>query len=273
MGLFDFLFGKKPSDSLPSWAKNMYTNPAPGWMNYVNTGEVPGTSSGSSSSGFSNTQSKTASNSLSQGMTQPFIKPEYLPMANTLASRVMSRLGGDGNENYLNSYQNMGLRSIGQASESALSGLEGYQAARGQDTGAGQAKLFSDRMGQQADFLNSIPLLGRNLENEDMGLAQGFLGQFGTGQQSQMSTKANSATNSNTQTGSNSSGWTSGGFDPGMYGSLLSSITPYYTAGRQGGLLSPELLGGIFGTLFGPGGKFNRPPVVNNVITGSGIGG
>ena len=259
MGLFDFLFGKKPSDSLPPWAKNMYNNPAPGWMDFVNTGNVAGSSSGSSSSGFSNTQSRTSNNSMTKGMTQPFFKPEYLPMANTVASRLMSRLGGGGNENYLNSYQNMGLRSIGQASESALKGLEGYQAARGQDTGAGQSALFSDRMGQQADFLNSIPLLGRNLENEDLANAQGFLGSFGSGQMSQSQTQGTSATNSNTQTGNSGSSWSSGGFDPGMYGSLLSSITPYYTSGRQGGLLSADMLGNIFGTLFGPGGKFNQP--------------
>lgn len=263
MRLVDFLLGKKPSDSLPQWAKNIYNNPAPGWTNYLATGEVPGSSSGSSSvmNGFSNTQSRTASNSLSQGMTQPFFKPEYLPMANNLASRVMARMGGVGNENYIDSYQKMGLRNIGQAAESAQQGLEGNLAARGIDSAMGSEKLYADRMGQQADFMNSIPLLQRNLENEDLGLAGNFLGQFGSGQQSQMQTRANSATNSNTQTGSNtsSSGWTSGGFDPAMYGSLMSSLVPYYTSPRQGGLLSPEMLGAVFGTLFGPGGKFNQP--------------
>lgn len=258
MGLFDFLFGKKPSDSLPAWAKNMYSNPAPGWLNYVNTGEIPGTSSGSSSSGFSNTQSKTASNSTSKGMTMPFFKPEDLPMANALRGRVMGRLDGS-NGDFLDSYSKLGLRNIGQSSEAALQSLSGNLASRGINSPMGTERLLADRSSQEADFMNSIPLLGRNLENEDIGLASSYLDRFGSGQMSQMQTAANSATTSNTQTGSNTSGWSSGGFDPGMYGSLLSSITPYMTAGRQGGILSPEMLGLVFGTLFGPGGKFNTP--------------
>lgn len=257
MGLFDFLFGKKPSSTLPGWAQNVYNNPAPQFTEYLRTGMLPEQNSSSGSSGFnnsqSNTQSKSNSTTNSRGISMPFFKPEELPIANALRSRIMGRMTGG--SALPEAYKAMGLRNIGRTSESAMKGLEGSLAARNIDSGMGMENLYMDRSGQQSDFLNSIPLLERNLENEDLDRASGYLGSFGTGvsTQNQSTTAANTASQTNTNSQSGSSGWSNSPaqFDYAGYGGMLGSLMPYYTSGRQGGLLTPELLGSIFGTLFG----------------------
>ncbi len=253
MGLFDFLFGKKPSQNLPGWAQNVYNNPAPQFQEYLRTGMIPEQNSSSGSSGFNNSQSATKSNSNtnSTSMSMPFFKQEELPIANALRSRIMGRLSGG--SALPEAYKAMGLRNIGRTSESAIKGLEGNLAARGIDSGMGMEGMMMDRSAQQSDFLNSLPLLERNLENEDLDRASGYLGSFGTGaiSQNKSNTASNSQTNTNSQSGS--SGWSNSPaqFDYSGYGGMLGSLMPYYTSGRQGGLLTPELLGSIFGTLFG----------------------
>lgn len=263
MGLFDFLFGTKPSSQLPVWAQNMYNNPAPEWQKYVQTGYIPPSTSTSGGTQWQNTQSRTAQSGSGTGLsvTTPFFKPEDLGLANSLRSELGRRMQTD--SALPEAFLNRGLRSIGEAYDSSLEGLSGSLAARGLgDSPMGLDKLYAGRASDQADLLGSIPLLEQQLGDQRIGMLSDYLKNFGSGAATQTAyqNQANSATNTAMQGGNEGWATTPGGFDYAGYGQTLGALTPYYTAGRQGGLLSPALLGSVFGTLFAPGGLFNKVP-------------
>jgi hypothetical protein len=91
--------------------------------------------------------------------------------------------------------------------------------------------------------------MARDNQTQDLGLAQGAIGQFGLGQTGQSQSTNQSVTNTRNQSDTASGNSSSGGFDYGGYGSLLGSLMPYYTSGRQGGALNPLL--GILAQYFG----------------------
>lgn len=236
MGLTDFLFGKDPKDSLPPWMRDFYNNPPPALMDYFRTGMVAPTSSSSSTSSSGTSATKGSQNS--QFMNQPFTLPGYIPLENLNRDIVYGRLV---NNSLPEGYKNEGLRNIGQAGQVAARSLEDALISRGLGgrTGAGLDVLGSSIAGQQSSFMNELPMLQRDLQNQDLALSQGLIGAFGQGQTGRSSGTNQSLTNTTNQ--SFTSGMSGGGFDAAGMSGLWGSIMPYMTSGRQGGALNPLL--------------------------------
>ncbi len=252
MGLFDVLFGKEPSDSLPPWLKDIYANPSQDFLKYLQTGMIPPSTSTSGSSTSSTGYSNTRGTSTNQYINQPFITQDYAPLATLQRDTIYNRLQQGG---LPEGYQNEGLRNIGQAGSIAAKSLEEALTSRGlgRATAAGQDQLAGNLAGAQSSFLNSLPMLARDNQTQDLGLAQGAIGQFGTGQTGRSLSTNNSTTNSRNQSDTSGFSTSPGGFDYGGYGSLLSSIMPYYQGGRQGGQFGniASILASLFGGGFG----------------------
>ncbi len=99
----------------------------------------------------------------------PSIAPGYQSLADLLKARAMGRLqtGTD-----LSGYTAGGLHDINTAYSGAGTNL---------NAAAATTKLAASRAGSMADFLNTIPLLQRSLQNQDISQGQSILGQAGIG--------------------------------------------------------------------------------------------
>ena len=241
---YDWLLGKPATSQLPSWLQNFYTNPPPGYMDYLKTGMLPPTSSSSTT----NSSSRTASSGSSSFANAPFITGDYAPVATLQRDLIFNRLAGGG---LPEGYMQEGLRNIGQATSAASSGLRDSLISRGLGgrTASGSDSLASTSASLGASFLNTLPQLARENQSQDLGMAQAMIGQFGTGQMGTSRYANQSATTGTSTTDSVQSG----GLDVNGIGGLLASIMPYYTAPRQGGLFGQGGLlgGGLFGQLLG----------------------
>lgn len=248
MGLFDFLFGKKPSDNLPDWAKNMYNNPPPAWQEYLKTGMIPPSTSTSTSTTNSASSSKGTNSTV--WANSPFITADYAPLATLQRDTIYNRLAKGG---LPEGYAAEGLRNIGESFGTASKGLQNMLASRGLlgKTAAGFDNLAGTQASAMSSFLNNLPSLARDNQTQDLGLAQGAIGQFGTGQMGFSNSKSSQNTRSTSTTDSSTT--SPGGFDYAGFGQMFSSMMPYFTAPRQGGLLTPQLLGLLAGMLI-PGG-------------------
>lgn len=248
MGLTDFLFGKPAASQLPSWLQNLYTNPPPGYLDYLRTGMLPPSTSSSSST--TNSSSQTRGSGTNQSVSAPFITGDYAPVATLQRDIIFNRLAGGG---LPEGYMQEGLRNIGQASSVAASGLRDSLISRGLGgrSAAGSEGLAANSASLGASFLNTLPQLARENQNQDLGMAQGMIGQFGTGQANSSRYSNQSATQSQSTT--NSTSTDGGGLDVNGLGSMFSSLMPYYTAPRQGGLFGQGGLlgGGLLGQLLG----------------------
>ncbi len=126
---------------------------------------------------LSNTQGARTSTSM------PTITPGYQSLADLLKARALSRLnmGTD-----MGGYTAGGINNINGAFDNAAIGTNAGLEARGLATSpvaaavAGHANTA--RAGDIATFLNSIPLLQRQLQNQDMAAATGQVADFGRGQ-------------------------------------------------------------------------------------------
>jgi len=242
-------------------------------MEYLQTGYMPGQSSSSSSSsltsGWSNTKGATAN----QYMNAPFITRDYAPLATAQRDFLFGEFQRGG---LPEGYVNEGLRGIGQTNSINARSLEQDLTSRGlgRMTAAGQDVLQGNAANASASFLNQVPTLAQDNMYRTVAAAQGAIGQFGTGQAGTSSGTSNSTTNSRSQTDSSSGSSSSGGMDYGGIGSLLSSLMPYYTSGRQGGLLSylPSLLSFIPGLGGGSSKKTTSNPA-NYLASGNDWGG
>lgn len=259
----NFLIGKKPSDSLPDYLKNVWANPAPEFLQYLQTGYIPGQTSTSGSSTSSSGTSNTKGLTTNQYINQPFITGDYAPLASLQRDTIFGRLQGGG---LPQGYENEGLRNIGHAGEIGARSLEEALTSRGLGgmTGAGQDVLASNLADTQASFLNSLAGLARDNQTQDLGLAQAAIGQFGTGQFGRSQGTNQSTTN--TANLSNTSGFntTPGGFDYNGYGNFFSSLQNLYNQPRSGGILSPELIAKVFGLIGGGGGGGSVVPPYNS---------
>lgn len=278
--LTDLLFGKKPSDNLPPYLKNIYANPSADWLQYLQTGMIPPSTStsGNSSSSVTNSSgmSATKGSGTNQYINQPFITPDFMPLATLARDTAYGRLADGG---LPQGYQNEGLRNIGQGNSIAAKSLEDALTQRGlgRATAAGQDILAGQKSDQNASFLNSLPMLARSNQAQDLGIAQNLIGQLGLGQMGKSASTNQSLTNfaNTSNTNSDSSGWSTnpGGFDYSGYGSMMGSLMNYYNQPRSGGIL-PGLASLIpyLGSIFKSGGGNGSNYSPGGIIAGSGLG-
>ncbi len=118
------------------------------------------------------------------GTQAPTIAPGYQSLADLLKARAMARLnmGTD-----MGGYRASGVNNINSAFDNAALGTNAGLEARGLATSpvaaAVAGKANTARAGDIATFLNGIPLLQRQLQDQDMANATNQVGRFGVGQQ------------------------------------------------------------------------------------------
>jgi hypothetical protein len=173
---------------------------------YLKTGMLPGQSSGSSSS----TRSRSTQNR--NILTAPEVSAQYRPMEGMLQRIMMQRLNSPsalpaGFEQGGVLQTNRTFAPIEKAAQNRLAASgtfdSGAQAAM-------QAYLGGQRGAEISDFRRNIPLQERAMRNEDMGLAQALISNFGLGRRETGTITEDSESQSS---GSSSSGPR---FDPGF---------------------------------------------------------
>lgn len=137
------------------------------------------------------TQSSTTTTSQ---RTSPFITPEYKKLEGQFRGILQNRLAGGSSlpAGYLGS----AARGINDSFQGARVAAQNLAARRG--LSGEQALSIAEpteiaRAGKIADVANQIPLLERQLQNEDINLASNLTGQFGRGQDMRGTSTTNSA--------------------------------------------------------------------------------
>jgi hypothetical protein len=181
------------------------------------------------------------SSSDSKSTTTPTLDPAYGPLQTQVLSMIGKRLNSS---NDLSGYQASGMSRINRTFDTLKQSQDNNLAARGLSAspvaGNVDAVRTAARGANLADFGNSIPLLQRDLQTQDLGLAGNVLG-LGRG----------------TTTTGTSSGQSGGGA-----GGAATSLAAYL------GYLNGK---GAFGNK-GPlgGGPYQTPPFVPNDTNGWG---
>lgn len=110
--------------------------------------------------------------------TTPTLDPKYGPLQDSVLSMLKKRLGTSAD---MSGYQAGGQQNINRTFDTIAQSQGNDLAARGLSTspvaGAVDATRQNARAGATASFLNSIPLLQRQMQGEDLGLANNVLGQ------------------------------------------------------------------------------------------------
>lgn len=173
------------------WLKN-YTNTgqqlygqaqAGGWNPFgpqTSTSQSQGSMTGGGSSSFSN---------------KPVITGEYAPLDALMRNIMTGRLSGG--SSLPQGYAENAIRGINQSYEGTDQAARNMAARRGlsgEQTYAVASPGARARAGDIADLRGSLPLLERQMQNEDIGITQGLQSAFGTGQQGRSNTSSFSNT-------------------------------------------------------------------------------
>jgi hypothetical protein len=174
----------------------------------------------SSVAGAALSKSPSSSNSTSNkqnSTSTPVEDPAWKGLRDQLINMSMQRLGSSTD---MSGYTNSGIENINTASDAATIARNNTLAARGLSSSpiAGNADILSqnDRAGNIAEFQNTIPLLQRDMYNQDWNQA---LGLFNNRPKGLTSTGSSSGTN--TQTADQS-------ILPGLFGGLGEMISGGY---------------------------------------------
>lgn len=196
-----------------------------------------------------NTISDSTSNSSSS--TTPNLTSQQQGLIDQLLSNYHSRLqqGSD-----LSGYAGQGLRNINQSSNIARKASDNILAARGLSNspyaGYRDTVQAQQQGGQSADLLNSLPLLQRSMQGEDLSSLANIFKMIPTAYSSntQGSQHSNSTT---TGTGTGSEGGGLGGLLGGLGAGLAGPN------GGSGGSNLASILGNIFGKRSAPFGSLS----------------
>jgi len=146
-----------------------------GWNPYgpkVSTSQ--GTSSSQGGSSFSN---------------RPFITTEYAPLDELMRGIMTGRLSGG--SSLPAGYASSAARAINESYEGADTAARNLAASRGlsgEQTYAVASPAARARAGALADMRAQLPLLERQMQNEDIGITQGLQSAFGRGEKGTTST-------------------------------------------------------------------------------------
>jgi len=155
---------------MKKWLLEFWQN-EDGWIPLAIAGV---TALGSYLSGRDKKKQDTSETSESTSTTTPEYDPQLLGARNTLLQSYLDRM--QGGQGWLKGYTGQGLRTINQAGDIRSKTMSNILAARGLSSSPVAANLLSgadnQRLEQQINFLNQVPILGREQEGEDMrGLA------------------------------------------------------------------------------------------------------
>jgi len=113
----------------------------------------------------------------STSTTTPTISPQFKPLQDLLLQQAMRRLNGAPTD--LTGYESQNIGNINKTFGLADMALQNRLRARGLSrsniAGAGDARIETGRAGAIANFQSGLPLLQRQLANEDIGMAASLL--------------------------------------------------------------------------------------------------
>src|SRR5512139_929208 len=169
---------------------------------------------------------KQTQTSESTSTTNMLTRPEYGEKEALIKDRILNELlARTEADTDLSGYAALGLGNIQKGQSAKERALESFLASRGLGgspmAAYGMSGLQNEGLGSSVDFLNSLPMLKRNMQRESMGdLSQFFsslpVAQRTTGTQTQKGTQT-------TQTPSNMLG--------GMFGSAATTLAGLYGSG------------------------------------------
>jgi hypothetical protein len=204
-------------------------------------GQTYDTTNTSDYSGTSSTTGDYGSTTRTSQESLPFLLQEYGPLGNLMRSTVESRLrSGSG---LPAGYEQQGIRAINDSMRGVNTSLQDKLTSSGLLGGPAEVNLAAiaenARGGQIADFRSSLPLLGRQLQNEDLNMASMLTNMFGKGTRSTGVSNTRGFQNSFTNSSGTNRSVTSGGVPPG----LLARINRPYAPRPQG--VGEQLFGSI----------------------------
>lgn len=220
---------------------------------------------------------RSSSTSSTYTKSNPFITGEYQGVHGLAKGLVENRLKSG--SSLPEGFQSSGLRSINRAFSNPGAAAEGLGVKSGSfspGVGASAMAQDSERRGKIADFMTSVPMMERQQQTEDIGLANAMTEAFGKG------TETRSTTNSSGES------YTTGQLPPGQE-FLLNAYLQSQAAkfGGAGAPVKEGLMGSVgsgissaaqmFGMLYGSGafdkggaGGFQMPGMTPN--TGANFG-
>ena len=174
--------------------------------------------------GNRNKQSSSSSSS-STNTTMPSWDPAFTGLRDLIMPITMKRLTDP--QSFSKQLGERGIADINRTYDLAEQGLGNRLTARGLGSspvaGAGEGNLAGGRAGDIVGLLRDLPLIDRQIQDQDLNMAQNFLG-MGRGM-----TSTGTATNTGTATGSQG-----GGFGGGLQ-SMMSMLAYLYGSGAFGG--------------------------------------
>lgn len=200
------ILGNKAKNNQAQANADLYNN----WLkNYQQTGQ---NLMGQATAGGWNPYGPKTSTSQSQGTTssqgggsysnRPVITSEYQPLDALMRGIMTNRLSGG--SSLPQGYAESGIRGINESYEGADQAARNMAARRGlsgEQTYAIASPANRARAGQIADFRANMPLLERQMQNEDIGITQGLQSAFGRGEAGNSSQWSNgTSSNYGTQT-------------------------------------------------------------------------
>jgi len=160
--------------------------------------------------------------------------PEYAP---EVWGSILEALGtlrkNAANSTDLSGYTTQGLQSINSGADMKRRAMENIMAAKGLSYSPAAAhatgRVESGRIGEQVNFMNSLPLLQRQMQNEDLSSLTSFLTALPTGSRQKGTTVQNTTGNWNQQGSSQQTN--PGNMLGGLFSGLGSGLA--FTAGNK----------------------------------------
>ena len=156
-------------------------------------------------------KNKAVQTSQQQSVSTPTMSPEYMGLQNALLPSITKRLTSS--SALPRGYEEQGIGGINRTYDLGKQSIENNLTSRGLGSspiaGAAGTRLETGRLGSISDFQGTLPMVRREMENQDLQLAQGILG-LGRG-------------NTVNSTGTSTAG-AGGGGAAGLVGGLASSL-------------------------------------------------
>lgn len=191
--LLSGLFGNKAKNNQAKEQADLYNN----WLKqYMNTGQ--GLYQQAQAGGWnpfgpqtSTSTSSTTGGSSTSFRNNPFITENYKPLDELMRGIMTGRLSGG--SSLPAGYASNAARGINESYEGADAAARNLAARRGlsgEQSYAVASPASRARAGALADMRGSLPLLERQMQNEDIGITQGLQSAFGTGQEGRSNTSS-----------------------------------------------------------------------------------
>jgi hypothetical protein len=197
-GVASALLGERAKSNQAKESADLYNN----WLKqYMGTGQSLFNQAQAGGWNPFGPQTSTSTSSTTGGgstsfRNNPFITEQYKPLDELMRGIMTGRLSGG--SSLPAGYASNAARSINESYEGADTAARNLAARRGlsgEQSYAVASPVSRARAGALADMRGNLPLLERQMQNEDIGITQGLQSAFGTGQEGRSNTSSWSNTN------------------------------------------------------------------------------